>query len=64
MTLGDEVKKYLEMKPKVCIRHNDELGYWVYSVEMLEIEPGFWLESFETLEEATRFIEQNELEEL
>lgn len=45
---------------RVFINHNDELGEWLYSVEVVDSD-GFWLGSWPTKEEAERYITDNNL---
>lgn len=48
---------------QVFIKHNNETGTWLYSVVVAESED-FWLDSFNTLEEAEAYIKKNNLKKL
>lgn len=51
-----KAKEYIEDNDtKVFINYNNELGIWLYSIEVVDSD-NFWLSSFETLEEAKTFI--------
>ena len=45
---------------KVFIKHNDELGEWLYSIEVVDSD-AFWLCSFDTLSEAQNYIKEHHL---
>jgi len=45
---------------KVFIKHNDELGKWLYSIEVVDSD-AFWLCSFDTLAEAQNYIKEHHL---
>ena len=47
-------------KTQVYIYHNNDTGVWQYSVEVLD-SGGFWLDSFESVEEARDYIATNKL---
>lgn len=47
-------------KTRVRIYHNEETGEWLYSVAV-ENSQGFWLDSFETEQEANEYIQANHL---
>lgn len=47
-------------KTKVTIYYNNEIGTWRYSVEVID-SGGFWLDSFESEEEARDYIAKNKL---
>lgn len=61
----DELTKIFIKDPntRVFIKHNKETGTWLYSVVVAESED-FWLNSFETLEEAKAYIKENKLKKL
>lgn len=48
-------------KTQVFIRHNDDAGVWYYSVEVVN-SGGFWLDSFESEEEAQEYITKHHLQ--
>lgn len=48
---------------QVFIKHNNETGTWLYSVVVAESED-FWLDSFNTLEEAEAYIKKNNLKKI
>lgn len=47
-------------KTKVYIYHNNDTGVWQYSVEVVD-SGGFWLDSFESEEEARDYIAKHKL---
>lgn len=58
---GELAQKFLQdPKTRVYINRNYELGEWLYSV-VVEDANEFWLASFETKEEAERYIAENQL---
>lgn len=57
----ERAKRFINnSKTRVFIRRNHDLGEWLYSV-VVEDSDDFWLASFETKEEAERYIAENEL---
>ena len=59
--MDETVRKYIEdPNTRVYILHNDETGIWYYSV-VVDGSRGFWLDSFETEEEAAKYIKDNNL---
>jgi len=60
-SLNEIVVFYLkDPQTKVFIKHNDELGEWLYSVEVIDSD-AFWLCSFDTLNEAQNYIKEHHL---
>lgn len=60
-SLNEIVAFYLkDPQTKVFIKHNDELGEWLYSVEVIDSD-AFWLCSFDTLNEAQNYIKEHHL---
>lgn len=57
-----EIASRLIKNPKtmVYIDHNNEIGKWLYSVVVCDSD-GFWLDSFDTQEDAERYIEAHHL---
>ena len=54
-------EKYIkDPKTRVFINHNDELGEWLYSVEVADSD-GFWLSSFDSQAEAEQYIQDHHL---
>jgi hypothetical protein len=53
-------KAYLESHAPVRIIHTDEIGDWVYAVEVVDSD-GFWLNWFETEYGARQFVEYRKL---
>ena len=47
-------------KTEVWINHNNDTGVWRYSIEVVG-SGGFWLDSFESEEEALAYISQHHL---
>jgi hypothetical protein len=63
MTVNEQIAKYIhDPDTRVYIKHNNELNYyeWVYAV-VVENSNNFWLDAFETEDEANEFIESNNL---
>ena len=58
----DEVVEFFlsDSKTKVVINHNNELGQWLYSIQVVD-SGGFWLYSFHTQEEAEKYIRAHKL---
>lgn len=55
-----QIKKYLADHVNVNIIHNDDIGEWLWSVEVVNSDE-FWLDSFKTKEEAVEYCEKHEL---
>lgn len=54
-------KKYIDdPKTEVFIKHDDEFGKWLYHIQVVDSD-GFRLDSFLTLEEAEKYIADNNL---
>lgn len=61
MSVEELIKLYIGLKStRVFIRHNNDTGEWLYSVEVVN-SAGFWLNSFETQKEALDYISKNNL---
>lgn len=60
MTINQQIKKYLKVKPNVFINYNNEAGIWLYSVQVVDTD--FWLDSFKTQNEAFEYCERHNLE--
>lgn len=58
-TLKEQVDKVLKSKPDVDIYYNNEAGQWLWSVQVYNDD--FWLDSFDTREEAIEFCKKHEL---
>lgn len=58
----DEMVEFFLSDPrtKVFINHNNEIGEWLYSIEVVD-SGAFWLCSFETLDEAQNYIKEHGL---
>ncbi|MNL78015.1 hypothetical protein D3C87_2043120 [compost metagenome] len=57
--LKEQVQKVLKDKPDVDIYYNNESGQWLWSVQVCNDD--FWLDSFDTCEEAVDFCQKHEL---
>lgn len=55
-----QINDYLDRKIDVTISHTDENGDWVYAVSPNE-ELGFWLNAFDTHDEALAYCKQHGL---
>ena len=56
-----QAKRYLRSpNTRVFINHNDELGEWLFSIEVRG-SGGFWLDSFPSQEEAESYIQEHNL---
>lgn len=54
------IKAYIDdPSTRVWINHNDETGVWYYSVQVEGTD--FWLDSFDTNQEALKYIRDNGL---
>ena len=61
LSVDELAKLYIKNpKTKVTIYYNNETGTWRYSVEVID-SGGFWLDSFESEEEARDYIAKNKL---
>jgi hypothetical protein len=63
MTVNEQITEYInDPDTRVYIKHNNELNYdeWVYAV-VVENSNDFWLDVFETKDDAIEFIESNNL---
>lgn len=54
-------KAYLDEHVPVRIIHTDEIGYWVYAVEVVDSD-SLWLDSFTTEYGARQFVEYHKLQ--
>lgn len=54
------IREYLENHVNVIIYHNNETaGFWYWSIVIADTD--FWLESFNTKEDAIKYCEDHEL---
>ena len=61
MPIDELVERYIRSpKTRVYIDHNNELGQWLYSV-VVEDSDAFWLDSFDTEQEALDYIRSAKL---
>lgn len=62
-SVAEQVKNRLLSKPQVRLYYNDELakGEWIWSVEDMTDDSQFWLESFDTEQEAREYCGNNGL---
>ena len=54
-----QIQRYIESRSRVWINHNNETGAWVYAVQVCGTD--FWLDAFDTEDEAKKYIQENML---
>lgn len=59
MNIDDEIKYHIENKSPVEIYYNDDIGKWLWSVQVVGTE--LWLDSFKEKCEAINFCKENGL---